>query len=300
MYEQTILIVDDNEVNQELLEEQLRNAGYRTKLAADGNMALQMLKSNPEQYALVLLDWMMPHMDGMAVLKAMRQDELLERIPVIMQSARAYATDIIQGYLAGASNYLTKPFEDELLLSVVSVTLKESERLRRLHREVQLAQRPLLFMQSGYYTFQTMDQVYELAAHIAHASRSPERIASGLSELLINAIEHGNLGISYQEKTALVLNDRWQSEVDLRLQHPENAKKVASLEFNRKGKELHFFIKDQGDGFDWQRYLDIDPLRIVDPHGRGIAMANSMSFTSLHYQGKGNEVLAIFDEENTL
>ncbi|MBF0416613.1 MAG: hypothetical protein HQL79_12695 [Magnetococcales bacterium] len=84
------------------------------------------------------------------------------------------------------------------------------------------------------------------------------------------------------------------------MQHPENAKKVASLEFNRKGKELHFFIKDQGDGFDWRQYLDIDPLRIVDPHGRGIAMANSMSFTSLHYQGKGNEVLAIFDEENTL
>jgi hypothetical protein len=50
-------------------------------------------------------------------------------------------------------------------------------------------------------------------------------------------------------------------------------------------------IQDEGDGFDWQKYLDFDPERAFDPHGRGIAMARMMSFDALEYQGKGNTVV---------
>ena len=297
MQTKIILVVEDNEINQELLEEQLLKAGYQTNLAGDGEQALQLLRAAPDRYAMVLLDWMMPKMDGMAVLQAMRQEKLLAHIPVVMQSAKAYDSDIIQGYIAGASNYLTKPFAEEKLLAIVSATLKEFEKQQRLLNEVRTAQRPLRLMQSGFYTFQTLDQVAELAAHIAHSSQHPEQIVSGLNELMINAIEHGNLGISYQEKTKLILSDTLQSEIKLRLVDPKYVNKVASLTFNRTKSELHFLIKDQGDGFGWEEYMDIDPLRINDPHGRGIAMSNKTSFTSMEYRGKGNEVLAIFDED---
>ncbi|HLD95062.1 MAG TPA: response regulator, partial [Alphaproteobacteria bacterium] len=53
-------------------------------------------------------------------------------------------------------------------------------------------------------------------------------------------------------------------------------------------------IKDQGNGFDWKKYLELSPERATDPHGRGIAMAKTLSFSRLEYQGCGNEVVATY------
>ena len=64
--------------------------------------------------------------------------------------------------------------------------------------------------------------------------------------------------------------------------------------FERKERELYFHIRDEGEGFDWRSYLQFDPERAFDTHGRGIALARNLSFARLIYQGRGNEVLAIY------
>ncbi len=112
----------------------------------------------------------------------------------------------------------------------------------------------------------------------------------GLSELMLNAVEHGNLGIDYGEKGRLIEDGNWQEEIERRLAEPSQVGRHASIEFRRESTHLSFTIRDQGAGFEWQRYLDLDPARAFDSHGRGIAMARHLAFASLEYQGTGNEV----------
>jgi anti-sigma regulatory factor (Ser/Thr protein kinase) len=123
-----------------------------------------------------------------------------------------------------------------------------------------------------------------------------ERLAIGLIELFLNAVEHGNLGIGYKEKSVLNLNGTWDVEIERRMALPENASKVVEVEFQRVQKEIRFRIRDQGQGFDWESYLQFSPERAFDSHGRGIALARNLSFSRLEYQGSGNEVIAVCDQ----
>jgi anti-sigma regulatory factor (Ser/Thr protein kinase) len=120
----------------------------------------------------------------------------------------------------------------------------------------------------------------------------PDKASSGLMELLLNAVEHGNLGITYDEKKQLMYEDRWEHELRRRLTLPEYANRVATVAFERKADSLEFRITDQGNGFDWARYLELEPGRSLDPNGRGIAMARRFSFSRIEYLGSGNVVTA--------
>ena len=106
-----------------------------------------------------------------------------------------------------------------------------------------------------------------------------------MHELLINAIEHGNLGITYAEKTELVLSGEWFAEVERRLADPIYAEKEAQLTFHAATDAITVNIQDAGHGFDWEQYLELSPERAADVHGRGISAARAMSFDSLEYLG---------------
>ena len=108
---------------------------------------------------------------------------------------------------------------------------------------------------------------------------------------MVNAIEHGNLGITYAEKTDLMLASAWSTEVERRLALPENQNKYAALHFEATDDTIRIHIKDQGRGFDWQKYLEFAPERLTDPHGRGIATTRIVAFSTLQYLGCGNEVI---------
>ena len=131
-----------------------------------------------------------------------------------------------------------------------------------------------------------------LADFFAHACPQPDKVILGLRELLINAVEHGNLGISYAEKGSLIDEDLIQQEIARRMALEVNRQKRVEVVFERSPSALVFTITDQGQGFDWERYLDFDPERVFDPNGRGIAMARTTSFDSIEYQGNGNTVVA--------
>lgn len=113
-----VLVVDDDRVIQQLLEVNLELEGYEVvATASDGKEALEKIRElKPD---LVILDIMMPKMDGLEVCRRLRADPKLADIPVVLLSARAQDMDIREGLELGASAYLTKPFDPVELLEVV-------------------------------------------------------------------------------------------------------------------------------------------------------------------------------------
>jgi two-component system phosphate regulon response regulator PhoB len=115
-----ILAVDDEPDALELIEVNLKSAGYEVLLAADGREALQ--KARAAMPDLILLDIMLPEMDGLEVCKALRRDAATSRLPIIMLTARAAEIDRVLGLELGADDYITKPFSPrELILRVKNV-----------------------------------------------------------------------------------------------------------------------------------------------------------------------------------
>ena len=113
----TILVVDDEPAIRTILEYQLTQAGYRVATAADGEEALAYLAD--ELPDLVLLDVMMPGLDGHAVLARLRADSRTQHLPVVMLTAKGERAHVLQGLEAGANDYIVKPFaRDEQLLRV--------------------------------------------------------------------------------------------------------------------------------------------------------------------------------------
>lgn len=116
-----ILIADDDPVIIKLLQVNLEMEGYEVITAEDGKQAVQKAKSS--QPDLVILDIMMPNMDGWAAREELIKVPALENTPVIFLSARAQQTDVQKGYDAGVAEYITKPFDPMELLEVIEGVL---------------------------------------------------------------------------------------------------------------------------------------------------------------------------------
>lgn len=285
-----ILAVDDEEFNLDIITEYLQEAGYEVIGAQDGVIALEKLKQHSD-IDVIVLDRMMPNMDGMAVLKCLSESKMYEDIPIIMQTAAASSKQIQEGIEAGVYYYLAKPYNEALLLSIVRAALKDSVGRRELRTQTQKQRRTLGLMEKGLFRFRTLEETNNLSYFIANCFPDPEHMVYGLNELMINAVEHGNLEITYQEKLDLVLNGGWRAEIERRLTLPEYKNKYAILEYNANENEFTVSIRDQGKGFEWKNYIELSPSRATDPNGRGIAIAKMKSFPSLEYKGNGSEVV---------
>ena len=126
-----LLVVDDNEMNRDLLSRRLRQQGHTVSVAENGRQALEKIAA--EELDLVMLDIMMPELDGYQVLEKLRADGTLERLPVIMISAVTEIESVVRCIEMGATDYLPKPFNTVLLKARVGATL-EKKRLRDKER----------------------------------------------------------------------------------------------------------------------------------------------------------------------
>ena len=129
----TILIVDDIPANVGMLLDQLGRYGFRVLVAESGTSALKQVKHAPPD--LILLDVMMPGMDGFETCRRLKMDDTTREIPVIFMTALSDTVDKIRGFGAGAVDYVTKPFQHEEVLARINTHLK----LRRLQRELKSA-----------------------------------------------------------------------------------------------------------------------------------------------------------------
>ncbi len=290
--EYKILVVDDDALNLELIETFLNDEGYHCQCVDSGRQALAILDKRQDNFSCILLDRMMPEMDGMEVLKKIKSQQRYSRLPIIMQTALTGKQNMREGLEAGAYYYLIKPYSQITLLKIVDAAIKDYTDDIKLQHHLNETAASLQMMQHGSFKFSTLEQAKRLAVLLAKTCEQADKVVMGLSELLVNAVEHGNLGISYQEKTQLNEKNIWQQEIDKRLQLEAYRGRQVTVNFKRMSDKLEFTIVDQGKGFDWREYLEMRPERAFNSHGRGIAMAKLISFDEIEYCGNGNEVHA--------
>lgn len=288
--ETRVLIVEDGALDQKLLTLHLQRAGYAPRLSADGLEAWELVSTN--SFDVVLLDRSIPSLDGIALLQRIKAHPRLRMLPVILQTASVSPDEVLEGIRAGAYYYLTKPWDPQMLVEVVRTAAEDYAEYRELQAQLRQGLQTLRLLDHGHFTFRTVDEAKSLGTILANVCPDPYSAVIGLTELLLNAVEHGNLGITYEEKSELRDHEQWMAEVQRRLALPENAAKRVRIEYVKTGEESRFTIRDEGSGFDWRRFLEIDPARAMHTHGRGIAVARRFSFDALEYNEAGNEVVA--------
>jgi len=127
-----VLVVDDVEANRQLVCRRLADGGYQLQQAESGEQALEFIRATKPD--LVLLDYMMPNMNGIEVLRIMRKEIHLAQVPVIMLTARAEAEAVVSALEAGADDYVTKPIDFEVLRARMETQLakmRSSDQLRQ-------------------------------------------------------------------------------------------------------------------------------------------------------------------------
>src|SRR5690349_9117876 len=255
----TVLAVDDDPTNNAIIRDIFDEAPLTLMFAETGERALELIEARPQGFDLVLLDRMLPGIDGMEVLRRMRTIPSSKHTPVIMQTAAAAPEQVAQGLKAGAHYYLTKPYAPESLRSIVRIVLDDASARRELQLRTAGYLESFGMMQRGTFRFRTLDEAARLATLLSQMCGEPTAGILGLAELLINAVEHGNLAISYKEKSQLKREDSWQKEIERRLQLPEYKERKVLVEVERVPPNIQFTITDEGAGFDWRPYQQLDP-----------------------------------------
>ncbi len=287
------LAVDDDPINLHIIESTFEDdPGIELRFAASGVQALVMLEDTSTSYDVVILDRMMAGIDGMEVLRRIKGTPRLAHVPVVMQTASAAAEEVEEGLRAGAHYYLTKPYTPGALRSVVHAAIEQAALARSSGVPQLRTGEALRLTCAARFECKTMAEADELAMLLASLSPEPSSRLLGFRELLFNAIEHGNFGLDYEDKARLKRDGDWELELERRALLPPYCDRLVRVSFERTREGLRFEICDEGDGFEWQRYLELDPARAFDLNGRGIALAKALCFDDLTYRGCGNVAVA--------
>lgn len=294
MSEANVLLVVSDPPSRADLDNCLRNTpGIRLHTAKNADEAMSALQDSSDRFDLLILDSHMHDPASKGMLERIKGDQRLATIPIVLLTpTQPTASQLRDGVATGAYHFLVMPASHDTILAIVHAALVKSSFRNFLRRQMGTqAERPEL-LSNCEFSIRTLEEAGELAALIAQACPNADAALFGISELLVNAVEHGNLGLTYEEKSQLALNDQWKSEIDRRCALPDNLNKRVRLSFQRTEDRITLRISDDGQGFAWQKYLELEPRRACDPNGRGIALARLLSFSSLHYEGRGNVAVA--------
>ena len=292
--ELNVLAVDDEPFNLEILSEWLVDWGMNVDTSENGQHALSLLATGKRRYHAILLDRMMPQMDGFEFLAALKQHPQWTGIPVVMQSASATVDEIQYAFAQGVWYYLCKPFDRRKLYSIIETAISDAMVHAQLRQLVKESSSPSATVSSDIQAFEvkTLTEAHDAAVKLACLTTKPEKVVVGLYELLQNAVEHGNLEIAYKEKTHLLYDHAWKDEIAARLGSSPYCDRTVNISVTATDAGLQYRIKDNGKGFKSDPYMRLQTHRAGDNHGRGIAIANNCSFARLEYRSGGTEVLA--------
>lgn len=264
----------------------------RLALEAVGDLAdaWSKLQALPSHYDVIVLGRMPRYSEEAGLLSCIQEKALVQGIPIIMQTRANSRVEMNAGLHAGAAYYLPEAFDAKLLARVLDMAAADRMRCRHMQQAPVMSGRAFAMLGEACFRFRTLGDARELATLLAEACPNPTRAVIGMTELLINAVEHGNLGISYAQKSRLLDKKAWEEEITRRLGAPGYAERQVRVRYRRTASSVQVVIADEGEGFDWRRYMDVAPERLCDNHGRGIALSRTLSFDDIEYRGRGNEV----------
>ena len=268
-----ILAVDDTPENLEILRMRLEANGYEVATAADGEEGLA--KAGSLKPDLILLDIMMPKLDGIGVVRMLKQDVSLRSIPVILVTAKADTRDVVEGLDAGGDDYLTKPFEHRALLARVRSMLRQKalhdtveEQARRLQdQSVQLAE----------WNRSLEQTVAEQVTEIERMGRLRRFLPAQVADLIVAAGNGDALLESHRREVTVVFCDLRGFTAFAETAEPEEVMTVLGEYHSclgeliaRHGGTLERFV---GDGL---LVVFNDPLPCTDHTEKAVCMAAGM------------------------
>ena len=158
-----ILIVDDDDLNLDVLIECLKDEPYELVQAHDGVQALDLLRHDRKGFDAMVLDRMMPGMTGLEVMSELKADENFKWVPVVMQTSAASPSEMCEGMEAGVFFYLTKPFDQKVLIRMVSAAVEEGLKWQSLVLNLRVQVKTIGCLQQGRFRVQTVQEAYDLA-----------------------------------------------------------------------------------------------------------------------------------------
>jgi hypothetical protein len=228
--------------------------------------------------------------NGLATLQSWRQRGSAEA-PVVLLLDGASAEDMSQAIHAGFLLCVDDgAVSTEALAAVLICASELGERGRNSADEHRDMKNALAQVVEARFRLRTPEEARHLARLLAAACPDPERRVAGFVELLVNAIEHGNLGIGFDAKSQLLAQGAWLDEVERRLELPENRQKMVDVHLVRQESGIQVTITDSGRGFHHSSFLSNQTDGPPELHGRGITVARRLSFDDLTYMGPGNQV----------
>lgn len=267
-----MLVVDDDLMNRKILARSLQKEGHTVEMAENGAQALDMLRAKP--FDVVLLDMLMPIMDGTQVLAVIKGETALRHIPVIMVSALDELDSVVKCIEMGAEDYLPKPFNPVLLKARVEASL-EKKKLRDL--ELAYLQQEVTLRQS-----EKLATLGRLSAGMAHelnnpasaARRSAGQLRAAISQLQQLYLKMGTLGLSAAQLEALWALDE---QAQARAAQPDD---LDSLSRSDREEELERWLEGHGLENPWE----FAPILVSLGYGTSALAALAENFTVAQFQ----------------
>ncbi|CAB5083215.1 Adenylate cyclase (EC [Olavius algarvensis associated proteobacterium Delta 3] len=261
----SILIVEDNPANLDILESRLKAQHYDVLTATDGEAGLAMARE--KQPDLILLDIMMPKMNGLEVCRRLKKDSTIPFIPIIMVTAKADSRDVVAGLDAGADEYLTKPVDPTALVARVKSML----RIKDLNDTIQ-EQAAQLVEWNQLLERRVQDQLLE----IERFGRLRRFLSPQLAQLVVSS-EDQNLLESHRREITVVFCDLRGFTAFSEMGEPEEIMEVLREYHHEMGRLIFHYEgtleRFTGDGL---MVFFNDPLPCPDPAVRAVRMAVKM------------------------
>ena len=282
----TVLLIQDEEVTEDL-RKILSREGYQAVTATSDLEIEATVVERGEEIKVILLDWSSRKMEPQRLLAWMSNTERLEHTEVIVHSLHSKPAEIEEAIQGGAFYFLSPTFEPAQLRAILSAARSSRKLKRELAQRIADTEDAFRLLGSGTFYLRTRRQAELLAVQLGSACDDP-LMGIGLLELLLNAVEHGNLGITYEEKSTFLAAKQFEEEIDRRLSLPPYCERRVEIRMRRLKRSLRVSIIDQGEGFDFERYMIMTPERMFDSHGRGVLIASNS--LELSYVPPGNRV----------
>lgn len=267
-----LLIADDQPMNVDILQTRLAVHGYEILTAADGEEALGVARAQLPD--LILLDIMMPKMDGLEVCRLLKGDAALPFMPIIMVTAKADTKDIVAGLEAGADEYLTKPVDQAALVARVKSML----RIKALHDTVQeqAVRLEAQALQLADWNRTLEQRVAEQLAELERIGRLKRFFSPQLAELIVSTGEEKLLE-SHRREVTVVFCDLRDFTAFSETTEPEEVMEVLR-EYHTALGELIFRFEGTLERFagDGLMVFFNDPVPCPDPAARAVRMAVAM------------------------
>jgi len=285
-----ILIADDNADLRRLFQAVSKSLGLNVLLAEDGQEAYTVFMEHEPD--IVVTDYDMPKMNGVDLLKKIMLTANDTRTVLLTGVGNEQVA--IDALESGADLYLKKPVDISSLKKLLTQEADTIVRQRQLHNISMLIKERQLKLRFETNVYKIPDIIALLIEKVEAYLPSHDllKVELGLSELITNAIEHGNLGITYAEKSEALKNNELENLYKIKLGSEEYKKRTVSVNFYMNNAFCEWEIIDQGDGFDWQRQpAPCIGNKLLCLHGRGIFISK-IQFDEIEYIGKGNIVKA--------